>query len=129
VDGEPFIEGLVSLEAAVASFIHVCFVTGLQYPKVPYRYIRKSLLVYRYLFYSSSGVDIFKIKIIARWLIDFLQDLKHPQSALYRYYFFSFNYDSKKVSCLCGTGTGTILFRTSVYSLSTRYILLGILKN
>ena len=34
VEGEPFIEGLDSLEKAIASFFHVCFVANMQYPKV-----------------------------------------------------------------------------------------------
>ncbi len=34
VEGEPFIEGLESLEKAITSFIHVCFVAAVHYPKV-----------------------------------------------------------------------------------------------
>jgi hypothetical protein len=34
VQGEPFIVGLESLEQAITSFIHVCFVADIQYPKV-----------------------------------------------------------------------------------------------
>ena len=34
VEGEPFIEGLDSLEKAIASFLHVCFVANMQYPEV-----------------------------------------------------------------------------------------------
>ncbi len=34
VEGEPLIEGLESLEKAITSFIHVCFVAAMHYPKV-----------------------------------------------------------------------------------------------
>jgi hypothetical protein len=34
VQGEPFLVGLESLEQALASFFHLCFVANLQYPKV-----------------------------------------------------------------------------------------------
>jgi hypothetical protein len=34
VQGEPFIVGLESLEQAITSFIHVCFVADIHYPKV-----------------------------------------------------------------------------------------------
>jgi hypothetical protein len=34
VQGEPFIVGLDSLEQAITSFIHVCFVADLHFPKV-----------------------------------------------------------------------------------------------
>jgi hypothetical protein len=36
VQGEPFIVGLDSLEKAVTSFIHVCFVANMLYPKVSF---------------------------------------------------------------------------------------------
>ena len=34
MEGEPFLEGLDSLEKAIASFFHVCFVANMQYPQV-----------------------------------------------------------------------------------------------
>ena len=34
VDGKAFIVGLESMEKAVASFLHLCFVANMSYPKV-----------------------------------------------------------------------------------------------